>query len=132
MKLKIFLTLLVVLFLIWFTTVLAQSTDIKSVPEAPKPLVATSTPEFERIAHCESYDANLGHNDLHAKSKTSSASGEFQFINSSWFHYGKELWGDDFYEKNIWSLDNRELAWYVYKKYGTHDWDASKYCWGKV
>ena len=64
--------------------------------------------------------------DLHAKNKYSSASGEFQFINGSWFHYGKELWGEEFYEKNIWSSDNRELAWYVYTKYGTSDWNSSK------
>lgn len=80
-------------------------------------------PLFERISYCES------HGDLHAKSHISSASGEFQFLNSSWYHYGKEYWGEDFYSKNIWSSDNRDLAWYVYKKYGTRDWLASAKCW---
>ena len=84
---------------------------------------------FEAIAHCESYDAELGKNNLHAKNPTSSASGEFQFINGSWYYYGLELWGEDFYTKNIWSNDNRELADYVYKKYGTRDWEASRHCW---
>ena len=81
--------------------------------------------EFNRIAQCES-----GGN-LRAKNKYSSASGEYQFIWGTWHHYGLELWGDEFYEKNIWSDDNRELAWYVYSKYGSKDWNASKYCWSK-
>lgn len=80
---------------------------------------------FNRIALCESGG------DMHAKSPYSSASGEFQFIWSSWNHYGKELWGYEFYEKNIWSNDNRELAWYVFTKYGTKDWSESKSCWSK-
>lgn len=79
--------------------------------------------EFNRIGLCES------NADLHAKNPYSTASGEFQFIWSSWNHYGKELWGSKFYEKNIWSTDNRELAWYVYSKYGTRDWLSSKSCW---
>lgn len=93
-----------------------------NVAKAESPVVQVF-PTFERIAKCES-----GGN-LHAKNPNSSASGEFQFIWSSWVHYGKEYWGEKFYEKNIWSSDNRELAWYVYKKYGTHDWDSSKNCW---
>ncbi len=84
---------------------------------------------FEAIAHCESFDAELGKNDLHAKNPKSSASGEFQFLAGSWYYYGKQLWGEDFYTKNIWTTDNRELAEYVYKKNGTRDWEASKSCW---
>lgn len=93
--------------------------------ESKSPKVKTS-PLFEEIGRCES------NHDLHAKNKYSSASGEFQFINSSWYHYGKELWGEDFYTKNIWTTDNRELAWYVFSKYGTSDWNESKWCWGHL
>lgn len=96
--------------------------------------VATSTPVvekhtdplFEMIGWCES------HGDIHSKNTGSSASGEFQFLWGSWNYYGKMFWGKDFYSKNIWSNDNRELAWFVYKKYGTRDWESSKSCWGKV
>src|SRR5581483_8973128 len=96
-----------------------------------KPIVATSTPVviqtdpiFERIALCESK------NNPHIKNPYSSASGRFQFLWGTWNHYGKEFWGEDFYEKNIFNYkDNTDLAWYVYKKYGTGDWNASAYCW---
>lgn len=103
-----------------------QQLATTSAPEVPKLTQVEYTHEFEEIGRCES------NHELHAKSRTSSASGEYQFINASWYHYGKELWGQDFYEKNIWSTDNRELAWYVYKKYGTGDWNASKSCWGVI
>lgn len=96
-------------------------------PQAPtKPVVRTS-PQFERIAYCESK------NDAHAKNKYSTASGRFQFIHSSWYHYGLELWGDKFYEKNVWDYeDNTELAWYVYQKNGVRDWESSRKCWSNV
>lgn len=81
---------------------------------------------FNKIASCESG------NDPHAKSRTSSASGRFQFLWGTWNHYGKELWGGEFYQKNVWDYnDNTELAWYVYTKYGTSDWNESKSCWSK-
>jgi hypothetical protein len=99
----------------WYPSYTSPATEIA--------FAQATDPVFERIAYCES------HGDLHAKNPYSSASGEFQWINSSWYRYGKELWGSEFYNKNIWSKDNRELAWYVYKKYGTRDWDASKSCW---
>lgn len=82
--------------------------------------------ELWRIGQCES-----GHN-LNAKNPNSSASGEYQFIKSSWKHYGKELWGDEWINKDIFSKDNEELAIYVYNKNGTKDWLESKSCWGKI
>jgi hypothetical protein len=101
----------------------AQSKPIVLVPIRP---VVETDRTFEAIAKCES------NNVLTAKNKGSSASGEFQFIWNTWYHYGTEFWGDEFYKKNIWTTDNRDLAWYVYKKYGTKDWNASKACWSKV
>jgi hypothetical protein len=88
--------------------------------QAIKPLPVV----LERIALCES------RNNPKAKNPTSSASGRFQFIKSSWKHYGKQLWGDKWIEKNVFDYeDNTELAVYVYKKNGTRDWNASNECW---
>ncbi len=117
---KYLLLCAVVLLSLGISTVQAQA---PGVPRGANLVQVAYTSEFNRIGSCES------NGDLHAKNKGSSASGEFQFLNATWFHYGKELWGEAFYSKNIWSSDNRELAWYVYNKYGTHDWDASKTCW---
>lgn len=96
-----------------------------AISEASNSPVAKSS-IIERISACESGGNN------HAKNKYSSASGEFQFIWGTWYKYGLELWGDEFYEKNIWSADNRELATYVINKYGTSDWNASKNCWNNT
>jgi len=81
---------------------------------------------LREIGRCESG------NTLNAKNPNSSARGEYQFIKSSWKHYGKELWGDDWINKDIFSKDNEELAIYVYNKYGTDPWLESKSCWGKI
>lgn len=81
---------------------------------------------FEKIAWCESK------NDPKAKNAYSTASGRFQFLNSSWEYYGKQYWGDKFYQKNVFDYDdNTALAWYVYMKNGTSDWEESRPCWGK-
>lgn len=125
MKLKTIFIVLCLLSLVFFTNkVLADSEDsgggVKIAPAMPQ---VKSSPLFERISHCESGGS------LKAKNRYSSASGEFQFLWGTWHTYGLEYWGEDFYEKNIWSEDNRELAWYVFNKYGTKDWNASKKCW---
>lgn len=61
-----------------------------------------------------------------AKNKTSTASGCFQFVNATWHRYGQELWGEEFYEKNIYNPEhNVELGAYVLGKYGSNDWNAS-------
>ncbi len=119
---------LITLFLLDYKIAIAQS-DLLPITNVATttPVIAKVDPLFERIAFCES------RNDPHSKNKYSSASGRFQFIWGTWHHYGIELWGNDFYKKNIWSYeDNTELALYVYKKYGTKDWNASKHCWGAV
>lgn len=81
-------------------------------------------PVLEKIAVCESQNFPM------AKNASSTASGRFQFIKSSWEYYGKKLWGDDWIKKDIldWD-DNTELALYVYGKNGTKDWLASASCW---
>lgn len=84
------------------------------------------SPLLYEIGRCES-----GHN-LKAKNPNSSAKGEYQFIKSSWKHYGLELWGEDWINKDIFSKDNEELAIYVFNKYGTKDWLESKSCWSKI
>jgi hypothetical protein len=76
-------------------------------------------------------DAESGNNP-NAENRVSTATGCFQWINGSWRHYGKELWGGDRFSKNIYSpADNTELAAYVLAKYGTGDWEASKGIWGR-
>lgn len=82
---------------------------------------------FNKIALCESGNYEL------AKNPKSSASGRFQFIKSTWKHYGIELWGDTWIERDVFDYnDNSELAYYVFTKYGTGDWLESKYCWNKL
>lgn len=70
--------------------------------------------------------------DHKAKSKTSTARGCAQFLVGTWEQYGREHWGEDFYNKNVYSpKDNVELlAWAVSTK-GTGDWDASRTVWAK-
>ena len=82
---------------------------------------------LEDIALCESG------NDPLAKNASSTASGRFQFVRSSWNGYGKELWGEELKNKNVFDWnDNTELAVYTYNKVGTSPWDASKDCWNKA
>jgi hypothetical protein len=91
----------------------AEGAVIKEIPEI-----------MLRIAECES------NNTAHAKNPNSSASGRFQFINSSWEYYGKMHWGGDWINKNVFDWDdNTELALYVYERNGTRDWLASSHCW---
>ena len=78
-----------------------------------------------KIATCESGG------DLHAKNPTSSALGKYQFLNGSWDSYGKELWGSTEGHNIFSEKDQDELALFVYEKYGTTPWLASKDCWGK-
>lgn len=76
------------------------------------------------IAWCESrYDPSVDN-------AYSSASGLYQFLDGTWKHYGKLKWGS-LEGKSVYNYgDNAELAVWVISKYGTHDWDASRVCWG--
>lgn len=89
-------------------------------PEAPK-LVPDRT--LERIAWCESQ------NRPDAKNPHSSASGLFQFLNSSWESYGKELWGSTEGKSVFSKKDSTELAYYVASRYGYGSWSSSFACW---
>lgn len=92
--------------------------------ESPKLTVVERNPLFEAIALCES------NNVATAKNPKSTAKGRFQFLNSSWNYYGKQLWGEELKNKNVLDYDdNTELAWYVFQKNGTSDWLESKPCW---
>lgn len=117
--------------LIGYLVLRPQTAHSDSDLPAVIPAWVTGDVVFNAIGRCESWNAKLGANDLKAKNPTSSASGEFQIINSTWYEEGLKYWGQDFYKKNIWTTDNRELAWYIYQKRGTRDWNASKACWGK-
>jgi len=71
-------------------------------------------------------------NDHTAENGVSTATGCFQWVIGSWRSYGKKLWGDDFYQKNVYDpKDNTELAAWTIAKYGTSPWDASKGSWGE-
>lgn len=77
------------------------------------------------IAECES-----GNNAL-AKNPSSTASGRFQFLSSSWKYYGQKLWGDEWVNKDVFDWDdNTELAIYAYKQSGATPWLASVHCHG--
>lgn len=83
-------------------------------------------PLFEKIAWCESK------HDLDAQNSYTTAGGEFQFLDGTWKYYGQKYWGEQWVSKDKYSLNNRELAWYVYTTYGTQDWEAdpkSHNCW---
>lgn len=65
-----------------------------------------------------------------AQNPTSTAGGLFQFIDSSWENYGKQLWGDEWVNKDKYNaIDNTELALYAYQKDGYYPWCMSMYSW---
>lgn len=100
-----------------------EPTPIEPSTPLPEAASAVVPAVLERIAQCES------HNIANAKNPNSTASGRFQFLKSSWEGYGKELWGS-IEGKDVFSAkDNTELALYVYRRYGTSPWNASRYCW---
>ncbi len=129
---KIILKLLIVLVLIYLVLIISNIIETKIV-EAPlveavelEPWQTKTDPLFEKIGFCES------NHELKARNPKSTAKGEFQFLDGSWKYYGKLYWGDDWVNKDVLSEDNRELAWFVYKKNGTKDWNASEDCWNGV
>jgi soluble lytic murein transglycosylase-like protein len=75
--------------------------------------------------------AESGNNEK-VENTNSTATGCAQFVIGTWRFRGKELWNDEFYNKNIYSpKDNVELLAWTISKYGTADWDASRSVWSK-
>lgn len=61
-----------------------------------------------------------------AENPGSTATGCFQFLTGTWRTYGKQLWGDEFYSKNVYNAkDNVELGLWAISQFGTKDWRAS-------
>ena len=92
-------------------------------------------PTLEKIAECESGDPAKKTKEqiANAKNPLSSASGRFQFIASTWEHYGRLKWGADFEKKNVFSYDdNTELAYFVWTLNGYTDWEVSRECWQPI
>lgn len=88
------------------------------------PAIEVFPPILEKIAICESG------NIADAKNPNSTASGRFQFLDSSWKYYGTKLWGDNLKNKDKLNYkDSTDLALYVYNLNGTNDWISSKPCW---
>lgn len=85
--------------------------------------VAVPPETRERIGWCES------HNIATSTNPASTAKGRYQFLDSSWKHYGNELWGTTTGKDVFNYADNTELANYVMDVYGTNDWLESKPCW---
>lgn len=113
-----------------------QSLFIALAIAVPTPAIASTSPTIvveqhiptilEKIALCEGVTA-------HAKNPKSTASGRFQFIYDTWYREGRNLWGEDFYNKSVWSYkDNTELAVYLFSKEGTVPWNSSKSCWSSA
>lgn len=76
------------------------------------------------IAKCESEFVPT------AKNPTSTASGVFQFLESSWQYYGARYWGS-LEGKDVFNAeDNIELAMYVMSVNGYIDWQPSQSCHG--
>lgn len=83
---------------------------------------ASST--FEKIEWCESRGVATAQNQV------STASGCYQFLDSSWDYYGNELWGEHLKEHSKTNCtDSRILGAYVYGRNGTRDWTESMSCW---
>lgn len=78
---------------------------------------------MERIKFCES------RGNPKAKNPSSTASGSYQFLRSSWKYYGELKWGSLEGRDVFDHADNEELAYWVAKREGFKPWAASAHCW---
>jgi len=99
-------------------------------PAAPPPLPAPIPPAVSAgelpailvaIRGCES------HHDYTARNPRSSASGAFQFIDSTWRAYGDSRWTRAYLAPRD-AQDAAALR--LYRASGTSPWNASRSCWG--
>src|SRR5207245_1571918 len=77
---------------------------------------------LDSIAKCES-----GGNP-HAQNASSSASGLYQFIDSSWAAYGGKKYGPR--AKDATPAQQTEIAQAAVARSGLTPWKASQHCWG--
>lgn len=70
---------------------------------------------------------------MNARNPNSSAKGKYQFLDGTFEYYGKELWGEEWVTKDVFSeKDQDDLAMYVVSVNGYKDWEAdpaSVACW---
>lgn len=63
----------------------------------------------------------------HAQNPGSTAGGVYQYLDSTWKSYATRYWGSTEGRSKKDADDNIELTMYVLSKYGTSDWNASKW-----
>lgn len=85
-------------------------------------------PVLDRIAKCESENRHFGESGqvLFNGNKNGTVDVGRFMINTVWFKKATELGLDVTREK-----DNRLMAEYIYKNFGTEAWVYSKHCWNK-
>ncbi len=133
-----FLLVLAVIIITALFLLLPRVSAKADVEVAPKATVVLSNEgQIRRFAAMYGVDAELAvaiakcESRLYARAKnpSSTAKGLFQFIDSSWGGYAKRHWGEI---GNVYDAeDNADLGVWVLAKFGTGDWDASKWCWMK-
>ncbi len=68
-----------------------------------------------------------------AQNPTSTASGMYQFINSTWSAYSTQVFGKSYRYRyraaDAPALDQDKVFWYVWNSFGSHPWLPSMYVW---
>ena len=93
-----------------------------SAPVAPAGVLAVPTGVLDEIARCESGGSYT------AQNPTSSASGKYQFIDSTWRAYRGSSTAAR--AKDASPAEQEAAARRLYAAEGTTPWNASKSCWG--